>query len=340
MNINLSVVSFQLVTENKLKSAFKEFSKFRFSIFLCFPLRFLVLSFKKDIAEAKTLDELINAKRNIGDKIFKGQKEGVFVGEKNQKFLERINSKLNEVVEETVTATFPYDKKTKESFVNAYKTINSQYSKVRKAMKEPSKVLKLGKDNFNSAKVTDAIQSIPPDALDNLKELSKTDLSVRSFYNELQRGGFENLILRSRIKGELSPAKFKTQWSNMRPETKNALFQKDFIKDVDSYIAGHNKTLTGDLGAVNPSGTAKGKNILELGKMAVTQPIPALKALFSYHGLKHYYKTGKSIPESAINLIVEGARKSDKGLEKIYVDKAGKVMAIADIYKSLAREED
>lgn len=296
------------------------------------------LKFRDQIAEAQTMGELINVKRNIADDIFKGNKEGIFTGDKNQKFLRKINKSLNESIEETILSQFP--KKDRDSFVKAYRSMNKQLSNNIKLMAEPGKTLKLGKSNFNAGKVMDDIQSIPPDRLEDLKKASKTDQTIKPFYEELQRGAFESLIMKSSPKDGFSPEKFRTAWTNIKPETKNALFPKSMVKDVDTYLSQYAKTTEGNIKKANPSGTAILDAKLDDGITIITAGKNKLKALLTYSAIKHYYKNGKGFWQSTVNLGSYLARKGDKTLSKAQIDKIAKASAFKDLIVPSLREED
>ena len=290
------------------------------------------LQYKKMIAEANTMGELINVKRNIDDKIFQGVKEGIFVGDKNKSFLRRINPSLNESIEEAIKKQLP--KEYRDQYAKAYRAINKQISKTMDIMKEPSKTLKLGKSGFNSDKVLNSIQSIPPKSLLELKASATT----RPLYEELRRGAFESMVLKSSPKDGFSPEKFRTAWANMGPDFKKAIFPEEMIKDMDKYLTSWSKTTGGNLKLANPSGTAKAKAIIEDSKGVLSGGKSLLKGLLTYHAVKHYYSSGKNIRESAINLAAKTGRGIDNITPEMITDIA-KASTFADFFKPSMREE-
>jgi len=262
------------------------------------------LKYKDDIADAKTIKDLINTKRNIAQETFDATDLGLFKGDANQSFLKGINATLNKALGNTIEMVVP--KESSKNVLNAYNTINKQYSDVIDIMSPITSKLGVGKKTSQAQNVIDKIKLISPK---NLRAIKEGGIELKPIYDELSRGGFESIVKKSTNQSTktVSPDKFLSEWGKLDSELKSALFPKELVSNMDELSDIVRITGRNDLNKLNPSGTAKANFLNNVW----SNKIDAIQSMFKYSAVKHYYKTGKLYRESALNLIKKTGEKTE-----------------------------
>lgn len=257
------------------------------------------LKFRKDIAGAKNINDLLNVKKNISGEVFSDVEKGIFTGDRDVSFLRGINHELNNAIEESIKAVSPGV--SGENLASTFRAINKNYGDNLDALMSPSKKFGIGRADFRPEDVIGKIKLIGSKNLKNLKEASKTKPEVKAIYEELQKGAYEDLLSKSMNYKtmELSPDSFTSNWGKLDAGTKNALFDHGTVGEIDKLIEVYKKVTSGDLAKFNPSGTAKAQFINKVFK----DPGAAFTALATGLFVKRYYKTGKLPHQSVVNLL-------------------------------------
>jgi len=164
--------------------------------------------------------------------------------------------------------------------------------------------------------------------VDDLRALkSAGDESLNAIHQEISRGAYENMIVKSLNKeGQISPDKIVSQWNKMDKGVKDALFDKSLIDEMDLLVKNINKTQLNDISKVNPSGTGRALGVFSV----FTDPKDAVMALLHSGAIKHYYKTGELYRESVLNFTRDASGalfNTAENLKKIRNIQSGRVAA-------------
>jgi hypothetical protein len=296
-----------------------------------------ISEYSEDLSGAKTLESLIDTKRNIQDEIFEGLSQGTYGQTRDKIAMKKVYGKINESIEETVSKVLP-DEFSKDA-VNLWKQMNREFSEAAGIMKSPSKRLSLEKD-IASSDIPRKIQKLKVENINKLKEVSKTNPDVKAFYDELSRGAFEDIMRTAKGKEDIiSPKKFQSAWRDYDKGVKEALFEPEFIKDMNSLDEISELIKGGDIASVNPSKTTIARIIFETGKRAIRPDRLILDGL-KYMSVKHYYNTGKLYRQSAVNIMIKGSKKGAEVLGNKEVNAILNAENLSNYLKSQLRTKE